>query len=166
MCPYTRVLQRYVADPLLVRGRFKFHLRVMVLAVGDLKVYVHDNAVALCAAEPLFDAGEGRPAGSPGVGDGDRVREEVHCGQPVRGGGNGGSGRGGGGEAGVRGIGGVGFDLSNKFAHATNHCVQKRHASADHAGVGLAADAQITQNPACIAVATDTTFEAVTRALL
>ena len=32
------VLQRYVESPALVRGKFKFHLRVMVLAVGDLTV--------------------------------------------------------------------------------------------------------------------------------
>ena len=33
------VLQRYVADPALVKGRFKFHLRVMALAVGDLTAW-------------------------------------------------------------------------------------------------------------------------------
>jgi len=31
------VLQRYVPRPMLARGAYKFHLRVMVLAVGDLK---------------------------------------------------------------------------------------------------------------------------------
>ena len=35
----------------LVDGDFKFHLRVMVLAIDDLRVFVHDAAVALCAAE-------------------------------------------------------------------------------------------------------------------
>ena len=68
------VLQRYVERPMLVGGDFKFHLRVMVLAADDLRVYVHEAAVALCAAEE-FD----------------------------------------------------GVDLSNRFAHATNHCVQKKH---------------------------------------
>ena len=33
------VLQRYVNNPALVRGKFKFHLRVMALAVGDLTVW-------------------------------------------------------------------------------------------------------------------------------
>lgn len=71
------VLQRYIKRPMLVDGDFKFHLRVMVLAIDDLRVFVHDAAVALCAAE--------------------RFGEED------------------------------GVDLSNKFAHATNHCVQKKH---------------------------------------
>lgn len=44
------VLQRYVARPLLLNSR-KFHLRVMILAVGDLSVFVHDNAVALFASD-------------------------------------------------------------------------------------------------------------------
>jgi hypothetical protein len=35
-----------VPRPMLARGAYKFHLRVMVLAVGDLKVYVHEHAVA------------------------------------------------------------------------------------------------------------------------
>jgi tubulin--tyrosine ligase len=96
------VLQRYVADPMLVGGKFKFHLRVMALAVGDLTVYVHDNAVALCAAEPL-------------------------------------------------GVGGS-IDLSNKFAHATNHCVQKRHASAEHVEGGVTESNSFSLSELCDAV--------------
>ena len=36
------VLQRYIKRPMLVDGDFKFHLRVMVLAIDDLRVFVHD----------------------------------------------------------------------------------------------------------------------------
>lgn len=43
------VLQRYVDRPLLFRGT-KFHLRVYVLAVGDLSVYVYDGILLLCSA--------------------------------------------------------------------------------------------------------------------
>ena len=43
------VLQRYVAQPLTLRGR-KFHLRVYALADGDLRVHVFRQALALCAA--------------------------------------------------------------------------------------------------------------------
>lgn len=58
------VLQRYVARPLLLRGR-KFHLRVMILAVGDLSVFVHRNAVALFASDDFSaeDFSDRRAAG-------------------------------------------------------------------------------------------------------
>ena len=74
--------------------------------------------VALCAAEAFHISGGG--GGSDGGGGG--------------GGGNGVCNGGAGSEGGV--------DLSNKFAHATNHCVQKQHpsavaaAAAGHHGVG------------------------------
>ena len=45
------MLQRYIKRPMLVDGDFKFHLRAAVLAIDDLRVFVHDAAVALCAAE-------------------------------------------------------------------------------------------------------------------
>ena len=48
------VLQRYVARPLTLRGR-KFHLRVYVLADGDLRVHVFRQALALSAAA-AYDA--------------------------------------------------------------------------------------------------------------
>ena len=40
------VLQRYIKRPMLVDGDFKFHLRVMVLAIDDLRVFVHDAAIS------------------------------------------------------------------------------------------------------------------------
>ena len=51
------VLQKYV-DPdgrVLARGGRKFHLRAHVLVVGDARVWVHDDPVALLA-ETRFDA--------------------------------------------------------------------------------------------------------------
>ena len=45
-----RVLQRYVANPLLLRKR-KFHIRAYVLAVGALRVYFYRNCLALCAGK-------------------------------------------------------------------------------------------------------------------
>lgn len=70
------VIQRYVQRPLLLRGR-KFHLRVMVLAVGDLAVYVHRNAVALFAsddfsAEDFSDKCGHRARGIAAAADGAR----------------------------------------------------------------------------------------------
>lgn len=50
-------LQRYVARPLLLRKK-KFHLRVMVLAVGDLAVYFHRNAVVALFASDDFSPGD------------------------------------------------------------------------------------------------------------
>eukprot|EP00937_MAST-01D_sp_MAST-1D-sp2_P001993 g1993.t1 len=46
-----RVVQEYVA-PHLLRGR-KYHVRALALAVGDLRVYLHDEARVLVATEPL-----------------------------------------------------------------------------------------------------------------
>jgi tubulin--tyrosine ligase len=40
------VIQKYIQNPLLINKR-KFHLRVYVLAVGNLKVYVYENILAL-----------------------------------------------------------------------------------------------------------------------
>ncbi len=45
-----QVLQRYIADPLLVVDGYKFHLRVYVLCVGALRVFVCDNILMLLAA--------------------------------------------------------------------------------------------------------------------
>lgn len=42
--PNAWVVQQYVSDVLLLRG-CKFHVRVNVLAVGNLRVYVHDDMV-------------------------------------------------------------------------------------------------------------------------
>ncbi|QDZ20185.1 tubulin--tyrosine ligase [Chloropicon primus] len=52
------VVQRYVDRPLLVGGK-KFHVRVYVLAVGaaPMTVYVHDDMLALFAAETYRHAG-------------------------------------------------------------------------------------------------------------
>jgi tubulin---tyrosine ligase len=47
---FDRVLQRYVANPLLLRKR-KFHIRAYVLAVGALRVYFYRNCLALCAGK-------------------------------------------------------------------------------------------------------------------
>jgi tubulin--tyrosine ligase len=43
------VIQRYIDNPCLLRSseNRKFHLRVYVLAVGDLKVFVYENILAL-----------------------------------------------------------------------------------------------------------------------
>lgn len=118
--PAAWVLQRYVTDPMLVGGKYKFHLRVMVLAAGDLKVYLHDNAVALRAAESLF--------------------KETSVGGPT----DGGAER----KGGERGE----LDMSNIFAHATNHCVQKRHASAEHVAGGVMESKSLTLPELCRAV--------------
>lgn len=53
------VLQSYIHPPMTLNGR-KFHIRVMVLAVGRLKVYVHEDPAILCAGKvyngaPLSD---------------------------------------------------------------------------------------------------------------
>ena len=47
---FYRVLQRYVANPLLLRKR-KFHIRAYVVAVGALRVYFYRNCLALCAGK-------------------------------------------------------------------------------------------------------------------
>jgi tubulin---tyrosine ligase len=41
------VIQKYVSNPLLLFNKRKFHLRVYVLAVGNLSVYVYENILAL-----------------------------------------------------------------------------------------------------------------------
>ncbi|KAJ1736538.1 tubulin--tyrosine ligase [Coemansia sp. Benny D160-2] len=48
------VVQRYISNPLLLKshGDRKFHIRVYALAVGDLKVYVYRQMLALFAPEP------------------------------------------------------------------------------------------------------------------
>jgi tubulin---tyrosine ligase len=43
-----RVLQRYIANPLLLRQR-KFHIRAYILAVSALTVYLNSECLALCA---------------------------------------------------------------------------------------------------------------------
>eukprot|EP00747_Dinoflagellata_sp_TGD_P210453 gnl/TRDRNA2_/TRDRNA2_83724_c0_seq1.p1 gnl/TRDRNA2_/TRDRNA2_83724_c0~~gnl/TRDRNA2_/TRDRNA2_83724_c0_seq1.p1 ORF type:complete len:408 (+),score=72.84 gnl/TRDRNA2_/TRDRNA2_83724_c0_seq1:40-1224(+) len=53
--PTVWVLQNYV-QPMLYHGR-KFHLRVLVLCVGDLQAYAHENVRVLLATE---DFGLGR----------------------------------------------------------------------------------------------------------
>jgi tubulin---tyrosine ligase len=49
--PTVRVLQRYIAKPLLL-GRRKFHIRAYVLAVSALRVYLYKDCLALCAGQP------------------------------------------------------------------------------------------------------------------
>ncbi|PIA15273.1 tubulin-tyrosine ligase [Coemansia reversa NRRL 1564] len=52
------VIQRYINRPLLLsshNGR-KFHIRVYVLAVGDLKVYVYRHMLALFAPSPYISS--------------------------------------------------------------------------------------------------------------
>ena len=44
----TRVLQRYIASPLLLHKR-KFHIRAYALAVSSLRVYFARGALALCS---------------------------------------------------------------------------------------------------------------------
>ena len=46
------VIQRYVANPLCLYGGRKFHIRTYVLAVGNIKVYVYREMLALFAASP------------------------------------------------------------------------------------------------------------------
>lgn len=43
-----RVLQRYIASPLLL-GKRKFHIRAYALAVDSLRVYLAQDCLALCA---------------------------------------------------------------------------------------------------------------------
>lgn len=58
--PERKILQRYVR-PLLLRGPkapcvdsgYKFHLRVLVLAIGNLNVYVHDDPRVLVSPVPM-----------------------------------------------------------------------------------------------------------------
>ncbi|CAK0806479.1 unnamed protein product, partial [Prorocentrum cordatum] len=57
--PEVWVVQRYVA-PALHQGR-KFHLRALLLCVGDLSAYLHEGARVLLASEP-FELGR-RDAG-------------------------------------------------------------------------------------------------------
>lgn len=45
------VVQRYIADPLLVNNR-KFHIRAYVLCIGRMKVYVWSEMLALFAGKP------------------------------------------------------------------------------------------------------------------
>jgi tubulin---tyrosine ligase len=46
-----RVLQRYIASPLLLNQR-KFHIRAYVVAVDDLRVYLAHDCLALCSGTP------------------------------------------------------------------------------------------------------------------
>ena len=48
------VIQKYIQNPLLLNKR-KFHLRVYVLAVGNLKVYVYENILALFSLKEYRD---------------------------------------------------------------------------------------------------------------
>jgi len=49
------VIQRYIDRPLLLDGGRKFHIRTYVLAVGNLKIFVYDQMLALFASHP-YDA--------------------------------------------------------------------------------------------------------------
>ncbi|KAJ1730732.1 tubulin--tyrosine ligase [Coemansia biformis] len=52
------VIQRYINRPLLLdsHGGRKFHIRVYVLAVGDLKVYAYRHMLALFAPQPYAES--------------------------------------------------------------------------------------------------------------
>lgn len=49
------VMQRYVSNPLTLYGGRKFHIRTYVLAVGNIKVYVYREMLALFAADAYDD---------------------------------------------------------------------------------------------------------------
>jgi tubulin---tyrosine ligase len=49
------VMQRYVANPLTLYGGRKFHIRTYVVSVGNIKVYVYREMLALFAADPYDD---------------------------------------------------------------------------------------------------------------
>ena len=89
---------------------------------------MHDNAVALCAAEPLQSADESVKKEEKDV---DGIVEGSVAG-----------------DVGI-GVQGGSIDLSNKFAHATNHCVQKRHSSADHSRGGVTESNSFTLQELC-----------------
>jgi hypothetical protein len=48
------IVQRYIDNPLLLGGK-KFHIRAYVLAVGNLKVYLFDQMLALFALHSYED---------------------------------------------------------------------------------------------------------------
>lgn len=54
------IVQEYQNNPLLLLAydQRKFHLRVYILAVGDLKVYVYENILTLFAGTPFVDAAD------------------------------------------------------------------------------------------------------------
>jgi tubulin--tyrosine ligase len=51
------VMQRYLATPLLLYGGRKFHIRTYVVAVGNIRVYVYREMLALFAGQ-VYDASD------------------------------------------------------------------------------------------------------------
>jgi hypothetical protein len=45
------IAEEYIQNPVLLSGR-KFHLRVNVLAIGNIAIYVHKDVICHCACEP------------------------------------------------------------------------------------------------------------------
>lgn len=69
------VLQKYVEKPLLVNKK-KFHLRVHVLAVGRLKVYVHEDVIALIAMDDYIIPEKPKETDAPVAEPTESVQEE------------------------------------------------------------------------------------------
>ena len=49
------VVQEYIAKPLLLHGRFKFHIRCNVLVLGCAEIFVHRNYICHAATEVRLD---------------------------------------------------------------------------------------------------------------
>lgn len=102
--PNAWVVQQYVSDVLLLRG-CKFHVRVNVLAVGNLCVYVHDDMVfhVACAVRTASYCLSRLCASA-------RAKlTMLHDDQPF-----------------------VNADWGNKWVHVTNHGVQRHHPDYNH----------------------------------
>ena len=137
------VLQQHCDAPLLLQGR-KFHVRVNVLALGALLVYVHDDAVVHVASEPYYcgssgcgNDGNGNGSNGDANDNGDNINDKDNYGNDE-------NGSGGDGEESRR------CDWGNRWAHITNHIVQRDHPAYDGARqCQLLKDALKTLCPAC-----------------